>query len=122
MSDIHFQGFWRMDWGLGNPNKTAALTATLMVGVWALAYVRKWGFWPALVFFTSLGICLIHTFSRGGLIAAAAGLVVLVWLAPRPWPRHLGASIYLQAHERYGQGSKTARFQTALSSGKRPRP
>lgn len=105
-----------MDWGLGNPNKTAALVATLMVGVWFLAYARKWGFWVALIPFTALGVCLVHTFSRGGLIAAFAGLGVLLLAAPRPWPaaRSLAAgvsvmlmvfaSIYLQAHERYGQG------------------
>lgn len=116
MNDIHFQGFWRMDWGLGNPNKTAALIATLMVGIWFLAYARKWGFWAALLPFTALGVCLIHTFSRGGLISAFAGFGVLLIFAPRPWPasRMLAvgisvlcmvfASTYLQAHERYGQG------------------
>lgn len=45
-----------MDWGLGNPNKTAALIACLMIGLWALAFIRKWGFWVALVGFTALGI------------------------------------------------------------------
>jgi len=116
MSDIRFQGFWRMDWGLGNPNKTAALIATLMIGVWIFSYIRRWGFWASLVLFTALGTCLIHTYSRGGLIAAAAGFSVLIALAPRPWPAlRVGAvgaavalmvlaSIYLQANERYGQG------------------
>lgn len=116
MTDIYFQGFWRMDWGLGNPNKTAALIAILMIAVWALAYIRKGGFWMALVLFTGFGVCLIHTFSRGGLIAAAAGLVILIWQAPRPWPRRkmiavaistwviVGFSVFVQAHERYGQG------------------
>lgn len=116
MSDIRFQGFWRMDWGLGNPNKTAALIATLLVAVWAIAYLRKWGFWVALAPFVGLGICLIHTYSRGGLIAAFAGCGVLLLAAPRPWPMRrviatgvavavmVAASVYLQAHERYGQG------------------
>ena len=40
MSEIFFQGFWRMDWGLGNPNKTAALIAILMVAVWSLSYLK----------------------------------------------------------------------------------
>jgi len=48
MSDIHFQGIWRMDWGLGNPNTTAALISMLMITVWGLAFIRKgknhWGF------------------------------------------------------------------------------
>jgi len=54
-----------MDWGLGNPNKTAALIAMLMVAVWGLACFRKWGFWAALTLFTGLGIC------RGDFLRAA---------------------------------------------------
>lgn len=116
MDDIFVNGFWRMDWGLGNPNKTAALIATLMVAVWALAYVRRWGFWVALVLFSGLGICLVHTFSRGGLVAVVLGLVPVIVMLRRPWSRSrmlgvlaaiwviVGASVFLQAHERYGQG------------------
>ena len=73
MDELYFNGIWRMDWGLGNPNKTAALIAILMVAVWGLAYVRKWGFWVAITLFMALGGCLVHTFSRGGLIAAGLG-------------------------------------------------
>jgi O-Antigen ligase len=116
MSEIFFQGFWRMDWGLGNPNKTAALIAILMVAVWALAYTRKWLFWVSLALFSALGICLVHTFSRGGMVAAFCGLIPLLVCLRRPLPVKrivgaiaavwviIGASIYLQAHERYGQG------------------
>lgn len=116
MGDIFFNGVWRMDWGLGNPNKTAALIAMLMVAVWGLAFIRRWGFWVALVGFTVLGGCLIHTFSRGGLVAAFIGLVPLLVFAPRPWPMRrlvavgvavwamIGFTFYLNAHERYGQG------------------
>ncbi len=105
-----------MDWGLGNPNKTAALIAMLMLAVWGLAFIRRWGFWVALAVFTALGGCLVHTFSRGGLVAAFVGFVPLLVLAPRPWPRHRMAGIavavwvmvafafLLNAHERYGQG------------------
>jgi hypothetical protein len=42
VSEIFFNGVWRMDWGLGNPNKTAAVIALLMIAVWALAYFRRW--------------------------------------------------------------------------------
>jgi hypothetical protein len=74
-----------MDWGFGNPNKTATLIALIMVAVWALAYIRKWGFWTALTLFTGFGVCLILTQSRGGLIGAAIGcLIVLAW-AQRPF-------------------------------------
>ncbi len=116
MSDIFFQGFWRMDWGLGNPNKTAALIAILMVAVWSLAYLRDWLFWVSLALFSVLGICLVHTFSRGGMVAAFCGLIPLLVCLRRPLPVKrivgvvaavwvvIGASIYLQAHERYGQG------------------
>lgn len=41
MSDLHFHGIWRMDWGLGNPNKTGALIAILMVAVWMLTLLRR---------------------------------------------------------------------------------
>jgi hypothetical protein len=115
-SDIHYHGVWRMDWGLGNPNKTATLIAMLMMAVWAISYVRRWGFWVSLTLFTGLGVCLVHTLSRGGVVAALAGPFILIWQAPRPWPRRrvlagllalgllAGASVYLQAHQRYGQG------------------
>lgn len=116
MTEIYFQGFWRMDWGLGNPNKTAALIAILMVAGWGFAYWKRWGFWFSLVLFTALGICLIHTFSRGGIVAAFVGVLPLlaVLKRPLPWKRItavvvatwviVGASIYFQAHQRYGQG------------------
>ena len=84
-----------MDWGFGNPNKTAALIGTLMVGTWSLAYLRRWGFWLALIIFTALGACLIHTFSRGGIIALFVGLLAVVWKLPRPWPMMKVAAITL---------------------------
>jgi len=116
MTDFTYHGIWRMDWGLGNPNKTAALIVMLMVAVWLLGGIRKWGFWIALVLFTGLGVGLIHTFSRGGIIALFLGLAPVLYCAPRPWPRAkiigavisiwvmIGASICLDAGERYEQG------------------
>lgn len=80
-----FEDVWRMDWGFGNPNKTAALIAMLMVAVWVLASFRKWGFWPALLAFTALGCCLIHTFSRGGIVAAAIGILPVIIWSKKPW-------------------------------------
>ena len=70
----------------------------------------------ALILFTGLGICLIHTFSRGGIVSLGCGLLPLLWMAPRPWSRKMiiavaaavwiivGASIFLQADSRYMQG------------------
>lgn len=116
MNPVFFNDVWRMDWGLGNPNKTAALIAILMIAVWGFAYIRRWGFWVALTLFTVLGICLMHTISRGGLISLVAGLIPLVAFAPRPWPKSriigvivgawmmVGAVLYFNSASRYTQG------------------
>jgi len=116
MHDFFYHGIWRMDWGLGNPNKTAALIAMLMIAVWAFANIRKWGFWISLVLFTGLGIGLIHTFSRGGIIALFLGSVPIIYFANRPWPWSkiigitisiwimVGVTIFLDAQDRYEQG------------------
>ena len=114
--DFYYNGIWRMDWGLGNPNKTAALIASLMVAVWSMAFVWKRGFWPALALFTALAWCLVQTYSRGGMVALLAGNTVLLFGIRRPWPRArmlgvmaslwlLGAFVlYAKAQARYGQG------------------
>lgn len=117
MSEFYFNDMWRMDWGLGNPNKTAALIAMLMVGVWGLAFIKRVGFWLALVAFTGLGICLVHTFSRGGIVALFFGMLPVAWmgwqygitkskvigLVITAWVM-IGAAVGFQAHERYTQG------------------
>ena len=115
MEDIFYNGVWRMDWGFGNPNKTATLIAEFIVALWGLAYLCRWGFWVALGFFTLLGGCLIHTFSRGGLIAAFLGLTALIICIPRPWPIKkyisivislfmlISFSLYIKAYQRYTQ-------------------
>lgn len=87
MEEFFYQGIRRMDWGLGNPNTTAAVIVQLMIAVWGLTVIRRGGFWLALACFTALGYCLLRTFSRGGLLAALAGLIVVAWFTPRPWPR-----------------------------------
>lgn len=72
----------RLDWGLGNPNKTAALIACLMV-VAHLIRLASNKMWVLLVFgvvFASLGVCLIHTYSRGGVLAAVFGQLAF-WVA-----------------------------------------
>ena len=77
MQEFFYQGIKRLDWGFGNPNITAGLIATLLMAVWGLAFIHRWGFWPALLGFTTLGVCLIQTVSRGGLVAAILGGFVL---------------------------------------------
>ncbi len=115
MENYYFQGIWRMDWGFGNPNKTAALIALLMIALWALPLVKRWLFWVALPLFAALGVCLVHTLSRGGLVAAVCGLGIVLWRLPRPWPRGraaamavavsvmLGGAVMLQATARVAQ-------------------
>jgi hypothetical protein len=116
MEPIYYQGVWRMDWGFGNPNLTAAFIAILAVGVWMLAFLHKRGFWAALVLFALLAICLVHTLSRGGLAGAACGLLPLVMFAPRPWGivrllaiiatliLSVAALFYFRADDRLAQG------------------
>jgi hypothetical protein len=87
-----------------------------MMFVWHLATIRKWGFWCALAAFTGLGVCLVHTVSRGGVVMLASGGAVLVWGVKPPWnPAKavaviasllflVTASIYLEIIPRYGEG------------------
>jgi Lipid A core - O-antigen ligase and related enzymes len=114
--DTFFDGIWRMDWGLGNPNKTAALIAMLMVAVWCLAGFRRLGFWVATLLFTGLGVCLMHTFSRGGLLAAIVGLLPLAWACGKRMTKYhwiavacsvvivIASAFVLNADRRFTQG------------------
>ena len=111
-----------MDWGLGNPNKTAALIAVLMLAVWALPLVRRWLFWVALPAFAALGACLMHTISRGGVVAATAGFAVLLIHLRRisPWPKRrmlavIGAVLVMLA----GNGVMQTSMRFAQSPGDR---
>ncbi|CAN5470157.1 hypothetical protein BH09VER1_BH09VER1_26360 [soil metagenome] len=85
--NIVFNGVWRMDWGFGNPNVTAAFIGSLAIGIWFFAYRFSRGFWFALAAFIPLIICLLHTMSRGGLLGTAIGLGILAFYAPKPWPK-----------------------------------
>jgi hypothetical protein len=117
--DTYFKGVWRMDWGMGNPNKTAVLVAMLMIGIWSIVYFRNDFFWAVLLLFAGLSICLVHTFSRGGILAACMGFVTVIAHAPRPWPqwRTLGVLVAigivvatfldLNAEQRFTQGIVT---------------
>ena len=85
MDDSFYGHLTRMDWGFGNPNKTAALIASIMLAVWIFAYMRKWGFWLAVALFTGFGVCIILTLSRGCVVGfMAGGICVLAW-TPRPF-------------------------------------
>ena len=73
--EFYFQDHLRLDWGLGNPNKTAALIACLLVGIHVIRFIirKPWGDWAFAIAFLGLGICLIETYSRGGIVAAIVG-------------------------------------------------
>jgi hypothetical protein len=106
----------RLDWGFGNPNKTATLIGMLMVAVWTLPFLRRRLFWLALLLFSGLGVCLMQTASRGGVLAAGAGMCLLLAFSSRPWPRAyvigsmasvwiiVGAATLLQSSQRFGKG------------------
>lgn len=101
--DFYFGEHLRLDWGFENPNKTAALIAGLLVLVHALRYLIKWkriGFWIFIAAFLSLGVCLIHTYSRGGILAAVAGQL----------------AFYVTRHLKFRVPSRTALF-TAFALG-----
>ena len=92
---FYYGAMQRLDWGFGNPNRTAALIVTLMIACWAFALFKRGGFWVALGIFTLLGICLVQTFSRGGVLGLFAGGAVLLYFANRPWPKARVISVSL---------------------------
>ena len=87
--DYYFEGIQRLDWGFGNPNKTAAFIAMLTVASWSACLVWKRLFWIMLPVTALCAVFLLQTVSRGGLVAALiGGLTVVLVLRPRwGWPR-----------------------------------
>ena len=114
--NLTFNGVWRMDWGFGNPNITAAFIVCLLVLVWLPAFLWRRGFWWSLLPSITLDICLFHTMSRGGLLGGVVGLGILLAFTPRPWPKArliagglafwvvIIGGFFLNAHERFGKG------------------
>jgi len=92
--DYFYQGIHRLDWGFGNPNMTAALVAMLAVAVCGVALVWRKAFWFALPVAAGLLVALVHTLSRGGMVAFLAGFVVFVMaVRPRPGRVHAGVLV-----------------------------
>ncbi|MDQ8196258.1 O-antigen ligase family protein [Coraliomargarita sp. SDUM461004] len=72
---------YRLDWfgaGPSSPNKTGALLAIVFIAAWWPALRFRWGYWLSLpVAFVAAGI-LLQTESRGAIMGAVSGLLVLV--------------------------------------------
>lgn len=83
--DYYYQNFWRLDFGFGNPNLTAALIIQILFASWIFAYLKKGGFWISFGISCVLIPTLFHTYSRGGIVALVFGLLTLAFFAPRPW-------------------------------------
>ena len=78
-----YNGVSRWDFGLDNPNKAAAVLAFMLLALLVLSVRarREWMRWCTGVAMVFVGHGLVHTFSRGGLVAFLAGaFVVLVGL------------------------------------------
>jgi len=93
--DFFYLEHLRLDWGFGNPNKTAALIVCLMMLSWLPAFwfkssdrprLRRVAFWVSLITCAVFGYFLLQTYSRGGFVAALGGGFLLLITAPRPWP------------------------------------
>lgn len=78
-----YNGYWRMDWGFGNPNKTAAFILQLILLVIYLFEYRTWQRYLGILVFLLLSICLFHTFSRGGIISYLLSLSLFIPLFVR---------------------------------------
>ncbi len=108
-----YSEIWRMDWGLGNPNKTATLIALLLIAIWALVFIWKHGIYLVTPLSTVLSMCLAHTFSRGGIVAWIIGSLPLIYYSRRPWKIRFAVAVILilltffisfftlNVHERY---------------------
>ena len=92
-----YKGLPRWDFGLDNPNKAAAILACLLIvllglslkscktGQTCFATFHRWARWGCGALAAVVGFALVHTFSRGGLVAFLAGAVILLvgsWKQP----------------------------------------
>ena len=88
-SPFFYKGFSRWDFGLDNPNKAAAILACLLIVLLGLSLKsvktgqtcfdtsHKWCCWGCGALAGAVGYALVHTFSRGGLVAFLAGALIL---------------------------------------------
>ena len=88
MPEYYFQDQLRWSFGFENPNKAAALIASLLALLWVIAQsgwrIKRPAIKWALVLLGSGMLCagwwlLFMTFSRGGIVAAVAGFLYVGW-------------------------------------------
>ena len=97
-----YKGIPRWDFGLDNPNKAAAILACALLILLAACLCAPRGkaallrdrIWRATLVAAAAGVgyCLVHTFSRGGLVAFLAGALILLvgsWKGPHKFQRWL---------------------------------
>ena len=87
---VLYQGIPRWDFGLDNPNKAAAILACLLIVLLGLSLksvktgqtcfdtFRSWVRWCCGTLAAAVGFALVHTFSRGGLVAFFVGASILL--------------------------------------------
>ena len=73
-----YRGVPRWDFGLDNPNKAAAILACLLIVLLGLSQKSRWTRWGCGALAAVVGFALVHTFSRGGLVAFLVGAVILL--------------------------------------------
>ena len=119
----------RLDWGLGNPNKTATLIACLLVLAHVIRHLLAGKRGNLIVFsgvFLALGICLIHTYSRGGIVAAIAGQFAywaarsrgkFTWPSRPQWICGVILVVILSAYSAMPQVDAASRYTQGIGPG-----
>ena len=85
LGTIFYNGLARWDFSLGCPNKAGAFTACILVVLlgFMLKTKSKPTAWTLCALSCASGFALVHTFSRGGLVAALSGAAILFAAALR---------------------------------------
>lgn len=84
---MEFDFAQRLDLGLGNPNRTGAWICLAMLTAWLPAFLYKKGFGLSMVLVFLSALLLLWTASRGALVAAAIGHLILLAWSWRHWDR-----------------------------------
>lgn len=78
IAEYFYNGFWRLDFGFGNPNKTAVLLGQLILISFVFFKYGKFGKIFSILLSLFFSVCLVHTFSRGGILALSGGFFALL--------------------------------------------